>query len=241
MNALSHQSRCAGTSSALSARGAIPTLVVLLVGGVLSGLSQAPATAVDRDTNKTQLASLVKEIEFKPSCIERDATGAIVSLTLPGILVNDSNLALVSRIESLRALKLYTLGANDETTRGITGVASFTNLVELRLGCFYECRTNLWQAVCSLKGLRILGLTYTEAPGGDYRALTNLVHLEELQLLVAPTFGDEALSYTTNLLHLRRLSLIHTGVSDQWTNIVRNCGSLTNVKVKVVDREQMRP
>ena len=169
-------------------------------------------------------------------CIERDATGAIVSLTLPEDHATDSNMVLVSAVHSLQQIKIYAVaGRATITDRGISLVTNLTHATSLGLTCCGTCGADVWPAACNLRQLRQLILNAAPAPEGDYHGLTNLVNLEELVVFSAKTFDDRALRYVTNLMHLRKVRVADTGVSEQWTNILKNCRSLTNAGVKLDD------
>lgn len=132
------------------------------------GLGQARPAQATEEAKRRPLDALIKVLDAG-TYVERDAQGAIVFLALPGSLLSDSNLVLVSRLETVRDLRLYGLRSVLKITgRGVAAFAGRTNLVSLRLKCFGECPTDVWQAVCNLRQLQRLDLIATSAAGGDY-------------------------------------------------------------------------
>lgn len=69
----------------------------------------------------------------------------------------------------------------------------------------------------------------------EFKALTNLTSLEELQIWSFTMFGDEQLRDLRQLPNLKSLKLYDTQVSDNWSNIVRQFPSLTNAERSVFD------
>jgi hypothetical protein len=137
-----------------------------------------------------------------------------------------------------------------------------TNLEDLDVRGVWEMGTNSISAMTNLTHLKrlVLGGGGGESParwiaefrtnehgngtnwdGWDYpktnefKALTNLTALEELQIFYFTNFGDEQLRELARCTSLKSLILHDTQVSDNWSNIVSQFPSLTNAERSIFD------
>jgi hypothetical protein len=177
---------------------------------------------------------LLEEVEKeRPDAVGRSLSGEVVSVLLEPAYGNDSSLAAVSSISTVRDLTVFAgYHTPDLTAAGIASLAKLTNLAALRISCPGKLQDGVFHEICALKGLRRLALDASEPAHGEYFELTNLHSLAELQVRYAPGFGDQQLCLLTNLPALQNLRLAETGITQSATNVLRSMNSLTNIMAR---------
>lgn len=203
----------------------------------LAWLGTGCATSVEEEVGQYPAGTmqLIQRVQKRGTdCVKRADDGSVVALTIPRELGTDDTLYLVEKVWSLRDLKFY---VNQDTSRftkgGARSLGALTNLVALRIWCAQEFAPGVFYEITRLKDLQCLELVGSDAPQQDYDYLTNLSNLAELQLDLTPNFGDQQSLSLTNLVHLRSVALLWTGVLGSGTNALQTMNGLTNVVVKL--------
>jgi hypothetical protein len=210
-----------------------------LVSIILFGVVFTTGCAISVEEGTTQCpvgaTQLIQKIQrLGPSYVKRSDDGSVVGLTIPRDLGTDDTLELVEKVSSLRDLKFC---VNQDTSRftqrGAQSLGALTNLATLRIWCANEFAPGVFYEIARLKGLEYLELVRSDAPQQDYVYLTNLSNLVELKLHMTPNFGDQHVPLFTNLVQLRSVTLLWTGVLGPGTNALQTMNNLTNLVVKL--------
>jgi hypothetical protein len=181
------------------------------------------------DSQRALLSAIEQEL---PANVRRQQDGSVSFVELPFRFVTDETLAMLSRMRSLRELRLRFSSKNNQlTSRGISDLGRLPHLENLALMCPRSLHAGLLSAVAKLQALTSLTLNRADSSPLEYSSLTNMVQLQELTIIEAPNFGDKEVLYVLGLPNLRRLVLAETSVTDAWLTVARSSRSLTNVIV----------
>lgn len=214
------------------------TLHIRIAWVVAGFLLTIPCTTFggENDTNISfATLDIVKAIEAEtPYGVTRDTNGLLIGLSIPSKYNDDRSLQLISEVESLRRLKINgtpSVHAPALTPVGIAYLERMSNLVSLEFACFQREGLNvgILTSASRLRQLREFYLYFSEAPSGEYNAITNMVNLTHLKVVWCSNFGDRELQLVTNLTSLTTLVLVDTGVSPRGTNVIKNSPSITNL------------
>ena len=217
------------------ARNQIPVIVltfVLLIQHVTNG---------EGGTNGEYRAGMeiVSRISHEyPGIVSNNTSGLVVSLDIPSRYADDKSLRLISKIESIRNLKLFgKIGsgiAPTFTSQGISYLRNMRNLTNLGFACFspMELPPEIMRNAANITQLQKVILYHAQPPAEEYHFITNMINLKSLEVIDCTKFGDEELWFVSNLPSLTGLTLIYTGVSSSGSNALNSMASITNFYFK---------
>jgi len=201
-------------------------------------------TARASDTTNAELKMLLRSLQGEyPSInykgLTRDATGRIIEARIGYTNLTDSNLFLLSKINSIQSL--WMRGGPSKkyiSTEDLSSLHKLTNLIELHAGCFLAYwKPGVFEQICELRGLKKLNLYYSfPAAAENYARLAQLTNLEELRITGTTNFTLREAHVLTNLTRLKNLSVQLNGLPSTDTNFFGTLHHLTNLQVTFYSR-----
>jgi len=141
-----------------------------------------------------------------PYSVTNDENGLVVSLAIQSKYASDETLRAISKIESIRNLKIFgTLsGALTPTftSNSISELRHMSHLTSLGFACFnpIELPPGALSSATGITQLQNLYLYHAQPINTDeYRSITNITNLKSLQVNDCLNFGDKEVQIATNL------------------------------------------
>jgi len=159
----------------------------------------------------------------------RNNEGKVVSVWLQGEFLEETNVSLLTNVDSITTVKLQSLHGYALTPEAVASLSALPNLTNLVLMCFWnKLEPGVFAQVCKIKHLQRLFLWGVSPAREEFNAITNLQNLTSFGADVCSSFGSRELSLVATLPHLNSLVVSVTKVSADETNILKSCPSLTN-------------
>ncbi len=169
--------------------------------------------------------------------MERDVAGAVVSVSLRGTWVNDSELLELTRLPALRRLDLSHTRISDE---GLLHLKPCKNIEHLDLFYAEQISDQGMNAIKEWRGLKHLNVRGTRIADGTLAVISKLPALESLDL-ANTAITDNGLDHLVSLTHLKHLSLGRSRLSETATSVVRLLNTLESLDLsgpRAVNRNQ---
>ncbi len=205
------------------------------LGVCIRGFMALASVVMGAPPNPHLLDDMLRKINKQnDQAVIRNEQGKVVSVRVGGSsggeFLAESNLSLLTNLDSLTTVKLQFSRGHPLTPEAVASLSALPRLTNLVLMCFADqLEPGVFTQVCKIKHLKRLFLWGAAPPREEFSAVTNLQNLTCFGADVCSTFGKRELSLVATLPRLNSLVVAATKVSEDETNILKSCLTLTNV------------